>query len=335
MQSDDRINTAMSALRAPRQAFDAAIVSAIDELSTFLADQRAPAHEHVAQEKVRLGSFAAGRIDVERFASIVGRSAAVPPAALDRIAHVVDLLSSFRAQGDRLYRVRVDPGADLRDTVRDALAVRGRLFNAGRHVEQLRAGGSPPEPEEVLHFSRWLRSERMLAPPLVVEVDGADLLADGLAEYLDGAMKIVLVVNGPAPVAPLARLIAPQTFVMQCTDPDAVSRLGEYAGAGIAAVLPEGSARFSHDPSRGSRLSQRLELEHLPESALFPAVGRYNPRRQAEDVAWLRELSDLADHARAEQQSQPEPDAAATPADQLAGWLLRNADLDRAGSEAM
>ena len=66
----------------------------------------------------------------------------------------------------------IDPGADLRDTVRDALAVRGRLFNAGRHVEQLRAGGSAPEPEEVLHFSRWLKSERMLAPPLVVEVDG-------------------------------------------------------------------------------------------------------------------------------------------------------------------
>ena len=121
MQSDDRITTVMSALRTPRQTFDAAIVSAIDELSTFLADQRAPAHEHVAQEKVRLGSFAAGRIDVERFASIVGRSAAVPPAALDRIAHVVDLLNSFRVQGDRLYRVRVDPGADLRDTVRDAL----------------------------------------------------------------------------------------------------------------------------------------------------------------------------------------------------------------------
>lgn len=335
MQSDDRITSVMDALRAPRQTFDAAIVSAIDELSTFLADQRAPAHEHVAQERVRLGSFAAGRIDVERFASIVGRSAAVPPAALDRIAHVVDLLNSFRVQGDRLYRVRVDPGADLRDTVRDALAVRGRLFNAGRHVEQLRAGGSAPEPEEVLHFSRWLKSERMLAPPLVVEVDGADLIADGLAEYLDGAMKIVLVVNGPAPVAPLARLIAPQTFVMQCTDAAAVSRLGEFAGAGIAAVLPDGSARFSHDPSRGTRLSQRLELESLAESVLLPAVGRSNPRRQAEDVAWLRELNDLATHARVEQQPQPESDSAVTPADQLAGWLLRNADLDRAGSEAM
>jgi hypothetical protein len=33
----------------------------------------------------------------------------------------------------------------------------------------------------------------------VVEVDGGDLQAGGLAEFLDGAQKIVLVVRGPAP----------------------------------------------------------------------------------------------------------------------------------------
>jgi hypothetical protein len=77
--------------------------------------------------------------------------------------------SGHSVTGDSLYHVRVDRGSDLRDTIRSALAARGRLFNAGRHVEQLRAGGSAPESEEVLHFSRWLKSERMLAPPLVVE----------------------------------------------------------------------------------------------------------------------------------------------------------------------
>jgi hypothetical protein len=335
MQSDDRITTVLSALRGPREAFDAAIVSAIDELGIFLAEQRVPAHEHVAQESVRLGNFAAGRIDVERFAAIVGRVTAVSPAALDRIAHVVDLLTAFRGQGDRLYRVRVLPGADVRDTVRDALAVRGRLFNAGRHVEQLRTGTDVPELEEVLCFSRWLKSERMLAPPLVVEVDGADLMADGLAEYLDGALKIVLIVSGLAPPAPLARLIAPHTFVMQCTDAAAVSYLAGFAGTGIAAVLPDGCARFRHDPSRGTRLSQRLEVELLPESVVRPSVGRYNPRRQAEDLAWLRELAQLSDLARAQQHIDATQNDDAAPADQLAGWLLRNADLDNAGTEAM
>lgn len=335
MPSDDRITTVLDALRRPREAFDAAIVSAIDELTTFLAVQRAPADEHIARETVRLGSFAAGRIDVERFTGIVGRAAAVAPATLDRIAHVVDLLSSFRSQGDRLYRVRVNSGGDLRDTVRDALAVRGRLFNAGRHVEQLRAGGNVPELEEVLCFSQWLRSERMLAPPLVVEVDGADLIADGLAEYLDGAMKIVLVVNAPAPVAPLAPLIAPHTFVMQCTDATAVMSLGEYAGAGIAAVLPEGSAQFTHDPSRGSRLQQRLRVEALPDEKTFPSVGRCNTRRQAENIAWLRDLAELTDLARAGQAAPVESAEAAAPADQLAGWLLRNADLNAVSGDAM
>lgn len=335
MQSDDRITTVLNALRRPREAFDAAIVSAIDELTTFLAAQRAPADEHIARETVRLGSFATGRIDVERFTNIVGRAAAVPPTALDRIAHVVDLLSSFRGQGDRLYRVRVIAGTDLRDTVRDALAVRGRLFNAARHVEQLRAGSRVTDLEDVLCFSQWLKSERMLAPPLVVEIDGADLIADGLAEYLDGAVKIVLVVNGPAPVAPLAPLIAPQRFVLQCSEAESVSALAEYAGAGIAAVLPKESAQFRHDPSRGSRLQQRLHIESLPDTTTFPTVGRCNTRRQAENVAWLRELAELADLARAGQSAPAEPDAAAAPADQLAGWLLRNADLDRVSGEAM
>jgi hypothetical protein len=335
MQSDDRIMTVLSALRGPRDAFDAAIVGAIDELRAFLADQRAPAHEHLTQETARLGSFAAGRIDAERFAAIVGRATAVSPPSLDRIAHVVDLLTSFRSQGDRLYRVCVDPGTDLRDTVRDALAVRGRLFNAGRHVELLRAGGHVPELEEALSFSRWLKSERMLAPPLVVEVNGADLIADGLTEYLDGAVKIVLVVNGPAPVAPLARLIAPHTFVMQNADAATVSSLGEFAGAGIVAVLPDGCARFRHDPSRGSRLSQRLEIEPVPDALLLPTVGRYTARRQAEDVAWLRELAQLTDLARVDEQTEVAQNDECAPADQLAGWLLRGADLDSAGSEAM
>ena len=49
-----------------------------------LAVQRAPADEHIARETVRLGSFAAGRIDVERFTGIVGRAAAVAPATLDK-----------------------------------------------------------------------------------------------------------------------------------------------------------------------------------------------------------------------------------------------------------
>jgi hypothetical protein len=322
MQSDDRMTSAMEALRRPREAFAATLTSAIDELDGFLADQAAPEGEHVSQEAARLGVFAAGRIDVERFTALVGRGANVAPGAVERIRRVHELLRTFRNQGDSLYHVRVDRGSDLRDTIRSALAARGRMFNAARHVELLRAGAQINEPDDTLCFSRWLRSERLLAPPLVVEVEGADLTVDGLAEYLDGAVKIVLLVNGPAAAAPLARLIAPNTFVMQTTDAAAVAALGDFQGAGIAAVLPEGCALFTHDPARGHHLHQRLRVELVPDT-VPRAIGRCNARRQAEENQWLSELARLTDATRAEQETQPESAAGVEPVDQLAGWLLR------------
>jgi hypothetical protein len=324
----------MVALRRPRAAFDAALISASDELHTFLADQSAPVDEHVAQEAARLGQFAAGRIDIGRFAALVGRSASVPRAALTRIRRIHTLLKAFRALGDSLYYVRVERGSDLRDTIRDALAARGRMFNAARHVELLCAGAEINETDDALCFSRWLRSERLLAPPLLVEVEGSDLIADGLSEYLDGAVKIVLLVNGPSPAAPLVRLIAPNTYVMQTTDAAAVTSLGDFQGAGIAAVLPAGCAQFTHDPARGGRLSQRLHVELLPD-APPRAIGRYTARRQTEEESWLREIEQLADMVRAEQLTHAEhAPAGAEPADQLAGWLLRATTIDTAGREA-
>lgn len=336
MPSDDRTTIALEALRRPRETFDGALVGAIDELRSFLAEQRAPAHERVAQEAARLGSFARGRIDIDRFTKIVGQAAAVTPAALGHIGRVLEMLQAARAQGDGLYTVRVEPGTDLRDTVRDALAVRGRLFNAARHVELLRAGAELGPLDDVLPFSRWHRSERLLAPPLVVEVDAADLIVDGLGEYLDGAVRIVLIVNGrPAPIAPLVRLMTPHTFVMQTSDAAAVSALAEHAGPGIAAVVPEECASFRHDPGRGRRLAQRLSVERMPDAGVPRGVGRSHARRQAEDLEWLTELVQLAELTRPEPQGESEAEVEPGPADQLAGWLLRSARLDSTGSEAM
>jgi hypothetical protein len=147
-------------------------------------------------------------------------------------------------------------------------------------------------------------------------------------------VKIVLLVNGPSPAAPLVRLIAPNTYVMQTTDAAAVTSLGDFQGAGIAAVLPAGCAQFTHDPARGGRLSQRLHVELLPD-APPRAIGRYTARRQTEEESWLRELAQLADMMRAEQLTHVEQvPAGAEPADQLAGWLLRAATIDTADREA-
>ena len=90
-----------------------------------------------------------------------------------------------------------------------------------------------------------------LRPPLVIEVEGQDLRPASMAELLEGGQKIVLVVNGPAAPAPLVRLITPGVTVIQTDDPAELSALGAVAGPGIAALMPEGAAKFMHLPGKG------------------------------------------------------------------------------------
>ncbi|HSJ07929.1 MAG TPA: hypothetical protein VK936_14595 [Longimicrobiales bacterium] len=328
MPSDDRIAQALSALKRPRDVFHSAVVTAVEEVNAFLAAQRAPADERAAQESDRLGSFALGHIDIDRFSRLVDEKQVLDPARLEGLEHALRVLKGFAVQGDELYHVRVEEGADLRDTVRDALAVRGRAFSTAQLIEVLRTGHNGRRSDfdyGTLDFRRWSRAERLLAPPLVVEVPGSDLHVAGLAEYLDGAQKIVLVVVGPASPAPLARLIAPRTFVMQTTDPSALRRLAGYDGPGIAALMPEGAVSLVHDPSRGESLARRLEVGELPQPSQRAVAGG-SVRQQAEELAWLGELARLASAARELADEQP-ADAVVTPADQLAAWLLRQTDL--------
>jgi hypothetical protein len=335
MPSEDRSAQALTALARPREAFRSAVVAAIDEMNVFLAGQRAPAALRASQEAVRLGAFADGRIDVERFSGLVGAAETLDSARLDALDHALRVLKGFAAQDEELFHVRVRRGADLRDSIRDALATRGRAFNTAHQVDILRTGRAGLHVEleyGTLDFRHWTRAERLIAPPLVVEVHGADVHVAGLAEYLDGAQKIVLVIDGPVAPAVLARLIAPHTFVMQTADAAAVERLAGFAGPGIAAVLEDAAtcALFVHDPSAGSGLAERLRIDALPEKPRRRSAGA-SQRQQAEELAWLTELSHLAavvaaSAAGAEEDAGP----AVTPADQLAAWLLRQTDLSAA-----
>jgi hypothetical protein len=331
MPSDDRVAQALAALKRPRDVFHSAVVAAVEEVNAFLAAQRAPVEERTGQEGVRLGAFASGRIDIDRFSRLVGAAETLDPARVEALEHALRVLKGFAAQEAELYHVRVPEGGDLRDTVRDALAARGRAFSTAQQIETLRTGrnGRRADVEYgTLEFRHWSRAERQVAPPLVVEVAGADLYAAGLAEYMDGTMKIVLLVTGPVAPAPLARLIMPGTFVLQTTSAAALQRLGAFDGPGIAALLPEGAAEFVHDPARGGSLAQRLEVGTLPQVPRRGAGGA-SAAQQAEQLAWLEELSRLAALARAQAEG-PATDAAGpavTPADQLAAWLLRQTDL--------
>lgn len=334
MPSDDRAVRALADLERPREVFRSAVVSAIDELAAFLAEQRAPAGERSAQEAARLGEFAAGHIDMDRFSRLLGAVTSLEPARLDALDHALRILKGFAAQGEELYRVRVRRGADLRDTIRDALSSRGRAFNTAHQVELLRTGrtATPVELEYgTLDFRHWNRTERMLAPPLVVEVAGADLNAASLAEYMDGAQKFVFIVDGAVAPAPLARLMAPGTFVMQTEDVADVRRLAAFDGPGVVAVLPpaDHTALFTHDPSAGATLAQRLEVARLPEPPRRAVVGG-SVRRQVEELTWLGQLAGLAATAAAVAvPGAPAPAAdAVEPADRLAAWLLHQAELD-------
>jgi len=327
MPSDHRTR-AIEALEAPRQAFRAALVAAIEELSTLLAEQRAPAESRAGQEAVRLGAFAAGRIDVERFSSLVTATTLLEPHQVDVLDKALRILRGFAAQGDELFTLQVRRGTDLRDAIRDALAARGRAFNTAHQVEILRAGrGVHVELEYgTMDFRSWTRRERMIAPPLVVEVNGADLQPAALAEYMDGAQKIVLLVDGRASPAPLARLVAPSTFVMQTSDASAVRQLSAFPGPGVAAVFqdPKDVALFVHDPAAGRRLADRLKVTQLPERPKGRVAG-ISTKAQAEELAWLAELQALAAasaEARVAGDANVSTEPEVTPVDRLAAWLL-------------
>ncbi|MBM3500876.1 MAG: hypothetical protein FJX74_19630 [Armatimonadetes bacterium] len=235
--------------------------------------------------------------------------------------------------GTEFHLVSVPKGGDLRDAVRDALNHVGQVFGASRAVELARSGRFDPEQHgpflSALRFRKWNREERRLAPPLVVEVHAEDLLPAGLGEFLDGAVKVVLVVKGPTTPAPLARLITPGTYVVQTADPADLAGLARSPHPGVALLFDEAraeQARFVHDPDAGAAPWQRLTVRHMPEQ---PAVGR---GRRA--PTWLEELAHLetlakkpAGAAAGAEALAPEAAEEARPADQLAAFLLSRVDL--------
>ena len=152
----------------------------------------------------------------------------------------------------------------------------------------------------------------------------------GLSDYLDGRVKIVLIVTEVAPPAPLVRLISPGVFVAQSTDDTPLERLAAWEGPGIVALMSRGAgaARFTHDPGAGAGLAERLTVIELPETPPKRRLGAFTARQQQDELAQLETLHHAGPVAAT---SAVLPDAAANPVDKLATWLLQQADLS--GSE--
>lgn len=329
----ESLDLVLRSLAGPIGAFRSSLALALEQMRGFLAAQQSAAGQDGPPEKAMLGAFAAGRIDFERFGSLLDRAPSVDAFSLGRIEDAYEVLRELE-QG-RIGEVHAEPHGDLREAVSRGLGAVGRAFGAARVFELARTGRYREAEHgsflDAFPFHRWSRAERLVAPPLVVHAEGRGLRAEPLAEFLDGAVKIVLVVTGEAPLVPLVRLVTPGTFVLQTRDGKGLDRLAAWSGPGIAALVPEGAALFLHDPSLGANAWDRMHVEILPEAGRVPRGGR-SAKQEAEEVSQLRAL--------AARPPEPPPvpvaaaaavEGAADPADRLAAWLLAQAEVRGAG----
>jgi hypothetical protein len=240
------------------------------------------------------------------------------------------VLRSVSARGDGLFHVDVPSGARLGIAVNAALGGVGRAFGAIMLADIVRGGRYQSVQHDRLldeaEFLAWNKAERRVAPPLVIEVDGADLHAGALSDFADGRQKLVLVVRGACGPAPLARGITPGTLVLQTSDGSGLERVAAFDGPAIAAMVPEGAATFLHDPLGGRESWQRLTVTHLPE-APKRAIGRLSAFQIGEDLRLLGDLARTPFAVPGANGSSAHAVGATDAVDKIASWLLGQSGL--------
>ena len=336
MPSDERAARALQALADRTNAFRAALTAARDEMREHVESHRGAERDRSQSAAHALGVFAAGRIDTQRFGTLLADELTLSPESAALLAKCVDVLDELLARADALFVHRVPSGGLLRGKVDAVLADVGRAFASARVFQAVRRGAPPMAAHESMlrdfPFALWSRAERDLAPPMVMEVDGADLRAEHLVEYLDGSIRVVLVVDGPASPAPLVRLIAPSVLVMQTSHVAALGVLSRVTGPAIAALLPEGCAELLHDPAAGARLDERLTITRAASERSTAALGWRSARQARDEAAQLDALAELCHAARdvAVVVVPPVAGAAAgtSDVDAVAAWLLTQAGFE-------
>ena len=336
MPSDDRIAKALEAVTAARETFTSSVALSAEEVRGILEREQGVNENPQVRLAHELGPFAAGRIDLDRLAPFVGANKKLDGSKRAQIEAAYEALKKVKKAGDEIFVTRVPLDGYLRGAVFSALGRAGTAFGAARSVEWVLHDLAHPEgvddalegfPPDV-----WNRFERGYAPPLVVEVEGQDFRPASLAELLEGAQKIVLVVNGPAAPAPLVRLITPGVTVIQTDDPADLAALAAGDGPGIAAIMPEGCAKFVHVPGEGKAIDERLTVSYVPETEPKKALGAISAFLQTEE---LRQLVALGSRVEPVMAVSPEPETTAPEMDeagQLAAWLINQAGFS--GSEA-
>jgi hypothetical protein len=321
----DRVRIALDATSRQRATYRSAVIAAHERAKGILA--AGGGSERAALE---LGQFGGARIDATRFAAINSADGALDFANQSRIESAAGALRSLAQTDESSFVVDVPRGGRLRFAVANALAELGCAFGAAATLELVRAGRFDP----LLHtdlvdrvgFDLWGKAERLAAPPLVVQVNGYDLRAGVLADFLDGAVKIALVVEGPCAPAPLVRLVTPGTFVLQTNDTTGVDLFAKCSGPAIMAFVPPSAACFVHDPSAGRSAWQRLRVWNRPSSPPRKALGGLSARQQTEELLQLDALAERPSLESAPVESLVPP-GSGDPTDRLADWLLDAAGL--------
>ena len=327
MPSDERTRDALAAVTAARDDYRSALVGTADQLRGLLLAQGGGPDAGLDRAAAELGNFATGHIDVERFASLVASDEVLDEASRGHLARAVETLESLTAAGDDVFVAQVPAGGDLSETVARALGEAGRAYGAARTAELARTGRfkAAEHGRWIDHFppAQWSRNEREIAPPLVVSLRGEDFRAGGLADFLDGTQKIVLIVEGKSPPAALVRCLTPGVHVLQTDDPATLARIGDTEGPAIAALVPSDAARFEHRPGSDGSPRLRLTVENVPGDDPKRSLGRISAFQQAEELRLLRVLTGATRSVGAAGDGAAGAGAApATDADVLAAWIL-------------
>ena len=318
MQSDDRVQLSLNAVADRLAAFRAVVATAQDRVRSLLA--QGGGAERAALE---LGAFAAGRVDLDRFAAI-DDGVSLDAAARSRLRRVAGVLEDIARLDDTAFIIDLPDGGRLHDAVAAALGRFGRAFGAIAAVELIRSGRYEAVDHDRLlesfGFDLWSRADRRNAPPLIVRLSGTDLRANMLAEFMDGQMKLILIPFGRCTPAPLVRVLTPATLVLQTSDETGLARFSAYQGPSIAAFVPQTSATFIHDPEAGKALWQRLRVQSRPTSLPRGRVDTWTTAQQADELLQLEMLAQRP--ALSDTPVEALAPGSGDPVDRLTAWLL-------------
>ena len=331
MPSDERIAQALEALSDAVEFFASSVAMSAEEVRGILERERGANDNPQVKLALELGPFAAGRIDPERLAPFVGANDRLEEDKRAQVEAAYRTLLDLRKAGGEVFTAKVPLDGYLRGTVFAALGKVGVAFGAARSVEWALHDIAPPEGVEdaMERFppDLWNRAERGCSHPIVIEVEGQDLRAASLGELLEGSQKIVLVVNGPAAPAPLVRLITPGVTVIQTDDPAELAALAASPGPGVAALMPEGAAKFTHLPGEGKGLNERLDVKYLPEKEPKRALGAISAFQQVEELRQLASLTARVEAGAVVSSGAGTEAPVMDEAGQLASWLVHQANF--------